>query len=94
MHVAGVTRPPEPATLVMTTVPSSLTSPIGKSEAGKAGHVLVARVGEVAARDLARAFEQMPDERRLPEPVPVVQRPIRTRGAGAPRTATGRPRGR
>ena len=67
--------PPEPATLVSTSVPSLPTSPIGKAEAGEAGHVLDAGVGEIAAADLPGAFEQVADHRALAQQVPVVHAP-------------------
>ena len=64
----------------------------GKAQAGKVGHVLVARIGKVSARDLPGTFEQMPDERGLAEPVPVIQPPAKLmnersdeeRGIGSP----------
>jgi len=39
------------------------------------GHVLDAGIGEVAAGDLARAFEQMADHRPAAEALPVVEGP-------------------
>ncbi len=46
-----------------------------KAEAREVGRLLVAGIDEVAAGDLSGAFEQMPDERALAEPVPVVGAP-------------------
>ncbi|MCY1530838.1 hypothetical protein D9M68_660440 [compost metagenome] len=39
------------------------------------GHVHMARIGQVAAADLGRAFEQMSDQQALTQAVPVVRGP-------------------
>ena len=59
----------------MTRLPSSPTSPIGKPSRARPGHVLVAGIGEIAAGDLAGAFQQMPGDGALPQQIPVVHRP-------------------
>jgi len=47
----------------------------GEAEAVEVGDVFEAGVGEVAAGELACAFEKMPDDSSLPQEVPVVERP-------------------
>ena len=49
------------------TRPCSGTSAIGNPSRARSGNVLVSRIGEVAAGDLARAFQQMTDQRALSE---------------------------
>ena len=46
-----------------------------KAEPGEIGDVLYAGIGEIAAGDLARAFEQVADQRAAAEHRPVVHRP-------------------
>ena len=46
----------------------------GEAQVGEAGNVLDARIGEIAARDLAGAFQQMADHRRLPDPLAIARR--------------------
>ena len=75
MTVSRLTTPPVPSGLVMTMSPSASISGDRVSDLGKAGHVLVARVGKISAGDLRAAFEQMAGERAGGEPVPVVRRP-------------------
>ena len=48
-----------------------------EAEVSHAGDVLLARLGEVAARDLTAAFEQMTDHGALAQLVPVVQPPAK-----------------
>jgi hypothetical protein len=50
-------------------------SPDRKAEPREICHILVAGIGEIAAGDLAGAFQQMPGDRPLPEQIPVVHRP-------------------
>ena len=47
----------------------------GKAEVREVRRLLVAGIDEISAGDLPRAFEEMPDERALAEPVPVVGAP-------------------
>ena len=51
----------------------------GKADVLEPRHVLVARVGEVAAADLGAAFQQVAGHRRAAEYVPVVGRPAEVR---------------
>ena len=55
----------------------------GVAQVGEARHILIARVGKVAACDLCAAFQQMPGHGGARQPVPVVQCPpvVRQRGA-------------
>ena len=46
-----------------------------EAEAGQVRHVLVAGIGEVAAGDLARAFEEVAHHRAAAQPGPVAHRP-------------------
>ena len=85
-----VTRPPEPGDLGDDG--RAVLADLGHREAqpGQVGHVLAAGIGEVAAGDLAGALEQVADDRALPEPVPVVQRPAELVDERAPGTGRGR----
>ncbi len=57
----------------------------GESHVVEAGHVLHARVGEVAAADLRAAFEQVAGHGGAGEAVPVVGRPAEVRQRGPER---------
>ena len=46
-----------------------------EAETGEIGNVLVAGIGEIAAGDLTRAFQEMPDDRALAQQIPIVERP-------------------
>ena len=46
-----------------------------KAQLGQTWHILVARVGEIAAGDLARAFQQVAHQDALAQPGPVVGGP-------------------
>ena len=93
MQVAGVTRPPEPFTLVMTAEPSSDTSAMGKPSRAKIGHVLEARVGEIPARHLAGALQEMAHNGALPQAIPVVRAPAEFERSAAPETGRDRQHG-
>ena len=47
----------------------------GKAEPRQIRNILVAGIGEVAAGDLAGAFQQMPGDGALPQQIPVIHRP-------------------
>ena len=57
-------------------MPSSATSAIGNPSLRYIGHVLESRISEVAAGDLAGAFQQVSDHGAPPEARPVFHRPI------------------
>ena len=75
MTVRAETRPPVSSALVTTIEPSAETSAIGKPIRARPSHVLVAGIGEVAARQLGAALEQVAGERPGGEARPVVGGP-------------------
>ena len=68
-------RPPVPATLEKVASPSGVTSAKGKPRFAIPGNVLAAGVGEIAAAQLARAFEQMANRGAACEAIDVIGRP-------------------
>ena len=72
-------RPPVPTTLPSVAFAVGVDVGERKAEVRHAGNVLAPGIGEVAAAQLPRAFEQMPDGRAAREAVDVVGRPADTR---------------
>ena len=76
--LGGALRRPRrrfPAAWCMTAVPSERELGVREAQVVRVGHDAVGRVLEVAAGAVHTALQHVPDERRLSDPVPVVQRP-------------------
>ena len=94
MAVARVMRPPVPATLPSDRVAVGVDVRERKAEIGHVRDLLAAGIGEVAAAELPRAFEQMADRGAARETVDVVRGPAVLVHRAARRTATDRRRDR